>query len=58
MCIVGGSREFRYFEEKITWNEAVMFCANEGGSLAKIDSHDFQIRLTSAFEAVYGANPL
>ena len=60
MIIIGGSREYIYFEEKITWNEAATFCKDEfeGGSLAKIDSQDFQVRLINAFEAAYGTNPL
>ena len=55
---VGGGKEYIYYSDKITWNEAVTFCKDIGGNLAKIDSEDFQQRLLDAFESQYGKNVL
>ena len=54
----GGAREYIYYSEKISWNEAAMFCQSIGGNLAKIDSGHFQHRLIDAFKTEYGSSPL
>ena len=54
----GGGREYIYFTEKITWNEAATYCQSIGGNLAIVDSAKFQHLLVKAFTDEYGSSPL